>query len=90
MELHCLLALGGRSLTKCWQGREPWETREGESLLAADGGCWSSALLSRGCLLSSVFVRRSSLPIRTPVTLNLEKEKATHSSILAWRIPWTV
>ena len=33
---------------------------------------------------------RSSLPIRTPVTLNLEKEKATHSSILAWRIPWTV
>ena len=26
---------------------------------------------------------------RSKVQLNLEKETATHSSILAWRIPWT-
>ena len=25
-----------------------------------------------------------------PVGLNMEKAMATHSSLLAWRIPWTV
>ena len=36
---------------------------------------------------TSVFLK--SLDIFTCVSFNIEKEMATHSSILAWRIPWT-
>ena len=39
---------------------------------------------------AEVFVSIAGSFLQHLLTLSLEKEMATHSSILAWKIPWTV
>ena len=45
--------------------------------------CWASLVAQRQCNAGETWVQ--SLDQENP----LEKEMATHSSILAWEIPWT-
>ena len=55
------------------------------------------AVLTSPALAGSFFTTRATWeahildisPLPSLHTLSLEKEMATHSSILAWRIPWT-
>ena len=49
-----------------------------------DGGAWLATV--HGVAKSQTRLRDSTLTFHFPA---LEKEMATHSSVLAWRIPWT-
>ena len=49
-----------------------------------DGGAWLAAV--HGVAKSQTRLSDCTLTFHFPA---LEKEMATHSSVLAWRIPWT-
>ena len=49
-----------------------------------DGGAWRAAVHG----VAKIRARLGNFPFTFPFHA-LEKEMATHSSILAWKIPWT-
>ena len=49
-----------------------------------DGGAWKAAV--HGVAEGQTRLSDFTFPFHFPA---LEKEMATHSSVLAWRIPWT-
>ena len=83
MKLRCLEGLdasanpseGARNRT-----RDAWRCRKLHRKLEVIYGLWYSSLVAQ---------RVKCLPaVQETWVLSLEKEMATHSSILAWRIPW--
>ena len=91
---------GRRTAVGKWGGLFPPITAFPLLLSACDSGVWPQAWSwgtrvgaeesSLKCQFSSVgFAAWQVLSLLQPVNSSLEKEMATHSSILAWRIPWT-
>ena len=82
------------NLTYCYKDKHLSKVEKIEKLPGVDGDVWMTYF----CIWASLIAQLvKNLPVTqgTPVRFlgwedPLEKGKATHSSILAWEIPWTV
>ena len=95
--LSCVLTLCGRTGFNSWVGKIPWRRKRQSTPVFLPGESHGRRSLVEGDEMDfPVAQMAKNLPERQETQVQflgredpLQKEMATHSSILAWRTPWT-